>query len=249
EDEPQRPNIGPVTANAHPENNKVDVIRSDGGAGGQGNDILIGTGSQSLLSGGVGNDILDGRDGDDWLEGGEGNDLILTGKGQDVVYGGGGDDVIRVGYTLDWYETKLLTTGEDALFFQAGKGFNPVTGTNTDAQFIFYVNGMERRIAHPKMAVFDFKFTPEIDYGDNYEGKLWWWNVGEPSVNLEPSLIITVTLGDPENVRPGINLQQEPSSHLGEGIDYTVNLGNADDVLPVPTGEKGARVWGGDGND
>jgi Ca2+-binding RTX toxin-like protein len=249
EEDPQRPNIAPTTANALPENNNVDVIRSDGGDGGQGNDILIGTSSQSLLSGGLGNDILDGRDGDDWLEGGEGSDLILTGKGADVAYGGDGDDIIRVGYTLDWYDTTLSSTGEDALFFRAGSGFTPVAGTNTQDPFVYYVNGVERQIAHPQMAVFDFKFTPKISDGENYDGKLWWWNVGESSVSMEPSLNITVTVGDPENVRPGDHLGEEPSSNLGTGIDYKVFLGEAKDILQVSTGEKGARAWGGGGND
>lgn len=249
EEEPVKPNITPTTANALPENNKVDVIRSDGGDGGQGNDILIGTGSTSLLSGGTGNDILDGRDGDDWLEGGEGSDLILTGKGADVAYGGGGDDIIRVGYTLDWYDTTLAGTGEDALFFRAGSGFDPVAGTNTQDPFIYYVNGVEYKIAHPQMAVFDFKFVPEISHSENYDGKLWWWHVGDPSVSAEPSLDITVTLGDPENVTPGANLEEAPSSNLGKGIDYKVFLGAAKDILQASTGEKGARGWGGDGND
>lgn len=249
EEDPQRPNIAPTTANALPENNNVDVIRSDGGDGGQGNDILIGTSSQSLLSGGLGNDILDGRDGDDWLEGGEGSDLILTGKGADVAYGGDGDDIIRVGYTLDWYDTTLSSTGEDALLFRAGSGFTPVAGTNTQDPFVYYVNGVERQIAHPQMAVFDFKFTPKISDGENYDGKLWWWNVGESSVSMEPSLNITVTVGDPENVRPGDHLGEEPSSNLGTGIDYKVFLGEAKDILQVSTGEKGARAWGGGGND
>ncbi|MGQ0598529.1 putative Ig domain-containing protein [Aquabacterium sp.] len=248
EDDPERPDIAPVTKNARPENNKVDVIHDDGGDGGQGNDILIGTGDKSLLQGGVGNDILDGRDGDDWLEGGDGTDLILTGKGKDVVYAGGDDDIVRVGYTLDWYDGKL-DTGEDGLFYGAGSGFNPVAGTNTEAEFIFYVNGEERSIAHPQLAVFDLKFSPKIDHGDNYDGKLWWWNVGDPSVNSEPSLDITVTLGDPENVRRNINLKEAPSSNLGKGIDYKLYLGNAKDILQASTGEKGARVWGGDGND
>lgn len=245
----QRPNITPVTANARPENNKVDVIRSDGGDGGLGNDILIGTGNQSLLTGGSGNDILDGRDGDDWLEGGEGNDLILTGKGKDVVYGGTGDDLVRVGYTLDWDDGKVTDTGEDALFFRAGSGFNPVAGTNTESQFIYYVNGGARTIAHPQMAVFDFSFTPKIAQTDSYNGKLWWRNVGDASVSAEPALDITVTLGDPENVRPGVNLTQEPSSNLGKAIEYKVFLGEAKDVLAPSSGETGARVWGGEGND
>lgn len=249
EEDPQRPNIAPTTANALPENNNVDVIRSDGGDGGEGNDILIGTSSQSLLSGGLGNDILDGRDGDDWLEGGEGNDLILTGKGADVAYGGDGDDIIRVGYTLDWYDTTLAGTGEDALLFRAGSGFTPVAGTNTQDQFIYYVDGVEHQIEHPQMAVFDFKFTPEISHTENYDGKLWWWNVGTPNVSSEPSLDITVTLGDPEDVRPGDELEAEPSSNLGKGIDYKVFLGAAKDILQASTGEKGARAWGGGGND
>ncbi|MFN3914832.1 MAG: calcium-binding protein [Aquabacterium sp.] len=249
EQDPQRPNIAPVTANALPENNKVDVIRSDGGDGGLGNDILIGTVSQSLLTGGSGNDILDGRDGNDWLEGGEGNDLILTGKGKDVVFGGSGDDLIRVGYTLDWANAKLVETDETVIVHRDGAGFNPVAGSNTGTQFTYYVNGVARTIEHPQMAVFDFKFEPKISQTENYNGKLWWRNVGGPDVSAEPALNVTVTFGDPENVRPGVNLETAPSSNLGKPVDYQVFLGEAKDILAPSSGEQGARVWGGEGND
>lgn len=246
---PQRPNITPTTVNSRPENNNVDVIRSDGGDGGLGNDILIGTGAQSLLSGGAGNDILDGRDGDDWLEGGADNDLILTGKGKDVVYGGSGDDIVRVGYTLDWANAQLADSNETVITYRAGGGFSPVAGSNTESQFIYYVNGGARTTEHPQLAVFDFKFAPKISQTETYSGKLWWRNVGDTSISAEPSLEVTVTLGDPENVRPGVNLNAEPSSNLGKAVDYKVFLGEVKDVLAPSSGEQGARVWGGDGND
>ncbi|MEH3036972.1 MAG: DUF642 domain-containing protein [Sphingomonas adhaesiva] len=59
--------------------------------GGIGNDTLIGTGEQDVLSGGWGNDTIDGLGG---------NDSITGGYGRDTLTGGAGRDVFR-------YESKL----------------------------------------------------------------------------------------------------------------------------------------------
>lgn len=232
-----------------PVNNYVDFIRgSDGADGGQGNDIIQGTAGVSVLSGGTGNDILDGRDGDDWLEGSDGNDIILTGKGKDVAYGGGGNDLLRAGYEMS---TSLYVGG--VAFDQALK-----TDTKTQDQFYYFLQDASKSInfprvgiAHPELAAFDFKITPNLSQGENYTGQMFWFNVGDAAVNSEPSLNIEFTLGDPEKVIRGAMLYFEdtPSKNLGQGKTVKPWLRDAKDVLPAGSGSEGARLWGGTGND
>jgi VCBS repeat-containing protein len=260
EEDPQKPASSPISVTSRADNNYVDFIFGDSADGEQGNDILKGTDSQSVLAGGVGNDILDGRGGDDWLEGGEGNDIILTGKGKDVAYGGGGNDVIRAGYKFDLVRGTIPSTGEDVYFYQAGSSFdqNLQTDSNTTRQFYYNVvdprtGAILRRvdIPHPEFAEFDFTVVPKIDTEGTPPGHMYFWNVGDPKVNLEPSLTITMELGDPEKVRyaGSIPANDLPTADLGLAMDYQLLLGNAKDVLEANTGEKGARLWGGGGND
>jgi len=62
--------------------------------GGLGNDDLIGGIGNDTLIGGAGNDILDGSDGNDFLYGSDGNDGLWGGAGNDSVQGEAGNDVL-----------------------------------------------------------------------------------------------------------------------------------------------------------
>lgn len=60
--------------------------------GGEGNDQLVGSGTDDLLDGGPGIDAIDGSAGADDIIGGDGNDKIIGGQGDDVVEAGSGSD-------------------------------------------------------------------------------------------------------------------------------------------------------------
>ena len=240
------------------ENNFVDYFISDAGDGGQGNDIVRGTNAASVLAGGAGNDILDGRGGDDWLEGGAGNDIILTGDGKDVAYGGAGDDILHAGYSWDMQRGIYVDSGAQAVYYQAGQG--PIDWLKTDGvttgRFAYIQeqpDGSRQTVyldAHPELALFDFSFERKLEVNDNYTGYMYWWNVGDANVSMEPSLKITLTLGDSEKVWPGlVKWADRPDANLGKPISVGLELGNAKTVLKAGTGEAGARLWGGTGND
>jgi len=259
EEEAEKPQTQTSEVTTREDNNYVDFIQNNDAAdGGRGNDIVRGTDSQSVLAGGVGNDILDGRGGDDWIEGGDGSDIILTGEGKDVAYGGVGDDVIRAGFKFDMVRGTYNATGEPVVFYEEGAGFKAWLKTDaiTTQQFYYYQEDesgtrTRKNIAHPELAVFDFKIERKQDVTDTYTGNMFWWNVGESSVSLEPSLKITLSIGDNEEVTRGavITHENEPSANLGKEKSVALDLGNAKDVLQAGTGEQGARLWGGVGND
>jgi VCBS repeat-containing protein len=254
----ERPDVQLSTANTRAVNNFVDFFLSDAGDGGQGNDIVRGSDAESVLAGGAGNDILDGRGGDDWIEGGEGNDIILTGDGKDVAYGGTGDDIIHAGYSFDMQRGIYVDTGAQSAFYQAGAGAADWLKTNgyTDRQFAYIQEGPDGRRntvyldAHPELALFDWKFERKLEVNETYTGYMYWWNVGDANVSMEPSLKITLTLGDSEKVWPGVvRWEDRPDDNFGKPVSVGLELGNAKDVLEEGTGEEGARLWGGSGND
>jgi hypothetical protein len=76
-----------------------DLIVSRGGA-----DSLAGEGGDDCLEGGPGDDTVLGGAGDDRLLGFAGDDLLLGGDGVDLLAGGGGRDVLRGGSGRDILE-------------------------------------------------------------------------------------------------------------------------------------------------
>jgi Ca2+-binding RTX toxin-like protein len=245
-----KPAVTVTTATSRPENHYVDVIVGDAGDGGQGNDILSGSDAASVLQGGTGNDWLDGRGGDDWLEGGEGNDLILTGQGKDTAYGGSGNDYLRAGRNLDLLRAPTAGSGETALFFS-----NPASGwlktdADTASQFSYRLNGSTPiNIPHPEFAAFDWAFTPKLQVNDTYTGRLWWFNPETAAASFEPSLAITVTLGESEQVTRGANLTQAPSASLGLGTVFKLYESYGTPALPAGSQPQGATLYGGSGDD
>uniref|UniRef100_UPI00262F7949 calcium-binding protein n=1 Tax=uncultured Ruegeria sp. TaxID=259304 RepID=UPI00262F7949 len=110
--------------------------------------MIVGTGSDDILSGGAGDDALFGLGGHDILIGGEGNDelwgddyqggasagvdVLVGGAGDDALYGGGGGDGLIGG------------TGNDILYGQSGsdlliggRGDDILIGGTGDDNFIF----------------------------------------------------------------------------------------------------------------
>jgi Ca2+-binding RTX toxin-like protein len=73
-----------------------DIITGTGGAdqlkGGAGADSISGGGGNDQLRGGSGKDSLDGQAGNDKLWGNGGNDMLVGGRGRDILRGGNGND-------------------------------------------------------------------------------------------------------------------------------------------------------------
>ena len=90
--------------------------------GGQGNDVLWGSGGNDVLIGDEGNDELSGGAGKDYLTGGPGNDAIDGGSAHDVLEGGEGSD------------TLTDTSGNN--LFNAGTGNDSLAGGSGNELFI-----------------------------------------------------------------------------------------------------------------
>ncbi|HEX8468866.1 MAG TPA: cadherin domain-containing protein [Allosphingosinicella sp.] len=94
--------------------------------GGNGNDIVTGTGGEDRLDGGNGNDVLNGLGGHDLLKGGNGNDSLYGGSGNDILVGENGSDLLFGGDGRDVLAggngNDSLSGGAGADIFQFGKG-------------------------------------------------------------------------------------------------------------------------------
>ncbi|SDC09102.1 matrixin family metalloprotease [Acinetobacter boissieri] len=94
-------------------------------SGGDGNDLISGTGGKANLYGGAGNDFILATESDDYISGGIGDDYIWGGKGEDEIYGGDGDDVILSSAQVTQYITvydiaqALLPNHRDRKEFQS----------------------------------------------------------------------------------------------------------------------------------
>jgi Ca2+-binding RTX toxin-like protein len=93
--------------------------------GGDGDDVLIATGTVGVtLDGGAGDDILLGGDGDDVLIGGDGDDILIGGAGNDVLDPGAGDNVVIQGFvagagTEDQIDLRGIAGATDFAWVQA----------------------------------------------------------------------------------------------------------------------------------
>ncbi|CUH51530.1 calcium-binding protein [Shimia marina] len=70
----------------------------------EGNDRMLGNGSDNRFEGRGGNDTMNGFAGNDTLDGGDGNDLFLGGLGDDRMYGRAGNDIWRMGSGTDFFD-------------------------------------------------------------------------------------------------------------------------------------------------
>ena len=120
-----------------------DVVRATGGAGtgdrwlpptwgylsasgGEGDDLLSGTGRNDHLYGDGGFDELWGRSGRDSLYGGNYSDVIFGGYGGDYIVGGSWADVVEAGPSDDFIDAYDLTADD----LDGGTGFDTA---NVDA--------------------------------------------------------------------------------------------------------------------
>ena len=105
-----------------------DVISAGGGddrvVGRTGNDTIDGEGGDDVLSGGSGNDSVSGGDGNDRIYGGEGNDTLDGGNNDDVIWGNAGNDLLTGG------------AGADTFGFDYGHGNDTITDFDVAEDFI-----------------------------------------------------------------------------------------------------------------
>jgi hypothetical protein len=105
-----------------PGDDVVDATEYDDGiqvSGGDGTDVVLGSGGNDVIDGEDGNDILVGNDGDDVISGGNGDDVLLGSGGDDTLSGDSGTDVLIGG------------SGSDAL--DGGDGFDISLGGESEA--------------------------------------------------------------------------------------------------------------------
>ena len=107
--------------------------------GGDGNDILTGSGSDDVLDGGPGNDTLFGRGGNDTLIGGPGNDTLIGGPGTDQLFGGEGDDVF-IWNPGDGSDVVEGEDGQDTLVFNGSSASETVDLSSNGERLRFFRN-------------------------------------------------------------------------------------------------------------
>jgi Ca2+-binding RTX toxin-like protein len=88
--------------------------------GGDGRDLLIGSGAANELSGGPGRDLIRGLGGADGLTGNAGRDRIVGGPGRDSIFGNGGAD-------------SIVTRDKGADEIECGGGVDQVRGDRRDS--------------------------------------------------------------------------------------------------------------------
>ncbi|MFV5427569.1 cadherin-like domain-containing protein, partial [Acinetobacter towneri] len=131
-----------------------DIISGSGGndylVGGEGKDILHGDAGNDYLLGGSGDDTLNGNDGNDTLlggvgndilNGGAGNDILDGGAGNDILNGGAGNDILTGGLGIDTLIYNVLTAGDA----NAGNGKDTWTDFETQDKIQFgagFFNGL-----------------------------------------------------------------------------------------------------------
>lgn len=251
----ERPQVALVGPSSIELNNFVDFRTDDLSAdaldGGNGNDVLYGTRENSVLVGGTGNDLLNGLGGDDWLEGGDDKDVIFTGVGKDYADGGAGDDLLLGGIDFSvlrdsgklWWPGN--TTPERGWLYSGSIG--------TSQEFVYTAGGQAFTVAHPELAVFDLAFEAALDESSPYPSHLWWLNADSAAASLEPSLSLTVRIGD-------VSLGNDRYLHrndtvdavpptLGQPLALEAKLPLAGKLLAPGQGIEGVSLHGGAGND
>ena len=90
------------------------------------NDVLTGTAENNVIYAELGNDSVNAGDGDDFILGGAGADTLLGGSGQDYINGGEGNDILEgnegndILYGGDGEDILSGGEGNDALFGEGG---------------------------------------------------------------------------------------------------------------------------------
>jgi Ca2+-binding RTX toxin-like protein len=115
---------------------RIDIGAGLEAFGEQGNDIILGNGSNNTIFGGLGNDTLKGGGGNDFLFGGAGNDDLFGGDNSDSLFGGKGNDNLFGDASIDTLSGGLgkdfLTGGTGLDFFRFLKVSDSPRGAGRD---------------------------------------------------------------------------------------------------------------------
>ena len=118
------------------------------GAGGAGNDTLLGNRGNDVVLGQDGNDLLivNNGDGSDFMEGADdSNDFVFGENGNDLIVHNSGGDVIDFGDVLDRQSTDQSTTSSDdikSLDLDGGEGNDLLVGSEGDDGIDLWVGGI-----------------------------------------------------------------------------------------------------------
>jgi Ca2+-binding RTX toxin-like protein len=82
--------------------------------GGDGDDVITGTGASEWITGNSGDDVIDGGGNDDILVGNSGSDTLIGGTGGDVMFGGAGNDIFK---GADGDDMMIGGDGDDTVSF------------------------------------------------------------------------------------------------------------------------------------
>ncbi|MBN8883871.1 MAG: hypothetical protein J0H73_16360, partial [Salana multivorans] len=105
----------------------ADIITGSGGR-----DRLFGLGGEDVIKAGGGGDYVSGGAEADYLDGQGGDDRIFGGEGRDTLYGLGGDDHLSGGRDEDFLEggagNDVLSGGHGADVLSGGRGRDEISG-------------------------------------------------------------------------------------------------------------------------
>jgi hypothetical protein len=193
-----------------------------------GDDTLVGTTGNDVITDNLGADLLFGAAGDDNLSGGNDNDRLYGGLGNDSLSGGGGNDTLSGGGGAD---TLNGGSGDDVLVGGFGND-NISSGSGTDT--IFGGLGNDTITVTGPVA--------SIDGG-----------LGTDSLTLSDTAAHTVSVRNVESITGGTNSDTVTLTSVLSGT--TIDLGNSTDSLTLEAGGNTVSVAnietvsGGSGDD
>jgi Ca2+-binding RTX toxin-like protein len=185
----------------------------ENGAGGSGNDVLIGNAQANRLEGNNGSDAIIGAGGNDALVGGAGNDELAGGAGNDTLDGGDGTDTaLFSGACRDYDIVKDPTTGNVTISHVRGTltdGVDVLSGVET-AKFS---NGrVDLTVATPRCAPLDYIFL--VDLSGSYADDLANFK------NSARAMANTILARDPNATVSIASFVDLPRSPFGAPGDY-----------------------------
>jgi Ca2+-binding RTX toxin-like protein len=213
-------------------------------SGGDGNDKLDGTGTNTRLEaeGGTGDDELIGSSIADTLNGGEGNDTIAGEKGDDIMIGGNGNDI------LEWDDGD----GSDIISGNAGNDTVEVEGAVVKADSFVLSKDAQNRAFFDRVAVDGVagagRFTLTVDTSEAFDVKGLGGNDSFTVNDLSNTGVNLVIFSGGDGNDSFDGSQTSTALQLsGDAGDDTLIGGSADDLI---TGGDGVdTLTGGGGSD